>query len=247
MLKIVCISDTHGLHPQMLHNLPEGDILIHSGDCTNMGRKHEVEEFVSWFKNLKGFSTKIFIAGNHDWSFQRVNEPHHKGDYDWFHKLMDEDDLLKSNVIYLEDQEHIIEHPKLSKPIKIYGSPWQPVFFNWAFNLPRNGSKLKEKWDQIPTDTDILITHGPPYHVRDFVEKYGVMNHVGCELLRDRLSNLNVALSVHGHIHYAYGLEILNNTMVVNASICTEGYTPINKPIVIELTEIEGELIANHV
>lgn len=246
-MKIVCISDTHSLHRKMLHNLPEGDILVHAGDCTNMGEKYEVEQFVDWFKNIKGFTAKIFIAGNHDWSFQRINEPHHKGDYDWFNTLMNEESLLESNVIYLEDREYVINDPRFTKPIKIYGSPWQPEFFNWAFNLHRNGPELKEKWDRIPTDTGILITHGPPYCVRDFVEKYGVMRYVGCELLRERLSNLNVALSVHGHIHYAHGLEIFNNTMVVNASICTEGYTPINKPIVIELTEIEGELIANHV
>lgn len=246
-MKIVCISDTHSLHRKMLHNLPEGDILIHAGDCTNVGEKYEVEQFVQWFQNIKGFDTKIFIAGNHDWAFQRVNEPHHKGDYEWFHHLMNEENLSQSDVVYLQDSEFIIHDPRFSRPIKFYGSPWQPYFFNWAFNLPVGGKDLKEKWDMIPEDTDVLITHGPPYNTRDFVDQYGILRHCGCTLLRDRIFSSNIALSVHGHIHYAHGVELLNKTMVVNASTCTEGYTPINKPIVIELKEIEGEIIAEHV
>lgn len=246
-MKIVCISDTHSLHRKMLHNLPEGDILIHAGDCTNVGRKDEVEEFVHWFQNIKGFDTKIFIAGNHDWAFQRVNEPHHKGDYDWFHHLMNEENLSQSDVVYLQDSEYIINDPRFSRPIKFYGSPWQPYFYNWAFNLPTGGKELKEKWDMIPEDTDVLITHGPPYNTRDFVDQYGILRYCGCSLLRDKIFSSNIALSVHGHIHYAHGVELLNKTMVVNASTCTEGYTPINKPIVIELKEIEGEIIAEYV
>lgn len=246
-MKIVCLSDTHSLHRSMLHNIPEGDVLIHAGDCTNMGRKNEVEEFVHWFQNIKGFDTKIFIAGNHDWAFQRVNEPHHLGDFDWFHNLMNEENLSQSDVVYLEDSEFVINDPRFSRPIKFYGSPWQPYFYDWAFNFKMDKSNTKEKWDQIPNDTDILITHGPPYLTRDFVEKWGIMQHVGCEFLRNRMLELNIALSVHGHIHYSHGVELLNKTMVVNASICTEGYTPINKPIVIELKEIEGELLAYHV
>lgn len=36
----------------------------------------------------------------------------------------------------------------------------QPEFGGWAFNLPR-GTPCLEKWNNIPDDTDILITHGP--------------------------------------------------------------------------------------
>ena len=69
-MRIVCISDTHGLHKKMEHLLPEGDILIHAGDCTNVGKENEIVDFVNWFQNLKGFDTKIFIAGNHDFGFE---------------------------------------------------------------------------------------------------------------------------------------------------------------------------------
>jgi hypothetical protein len=46
--------------------------------------------------------------------------------------------------------------------VKIYGSPWLPSYHDWAFNLERGGEVLKQKWEQIPNGTDVLITHGPP-------------------------------------------------------------------------------------
>ena len=248
-MRIVCISDSHGLHKNMAHALPKGDILIHAGDCTNMGKPNEVTEFVDWFMGIKGFDSKVFIAGNHDWAFQHVNEPHHSDDYDWFHNLMNEENLSQSDVTYLEDTNFIINYPEFSRPIKIHGSPWQPNFYDWAFNLPRMGDEIKSKWDLIPDDTDILITHGPPHEVRDFVSNWrqGNMN-VGCELLRHQIENrIKPLLHVFGHIHSGYGEAFINDTLYVNASICTESYKPINKPIVIDLKELDGQIVAIYV
>jgi len=245
-MRIVCISDTHGLHKIMenFSPLPKGDILIHAGDCTNVGKQKEVEEFVYWFQNIEGFDTKIFIAGNHDFAFEKRNQPHHKGDFHWYDHLMNEENLSQSNVAYLEDSEFVIEYPEFSRPIKFYGSPWQPEFYNWAFNLPRQGKELEEKWNAIPDDTDILITHGPPNGCRDHVP---TNLQVGCELLRFRVEQINPLINVFGHIHHAYGAAYIKDTLFVNASICTERYTPTNKPIVIDVTEIDGKLIATYV
>ena len=243
-MRIVCISDTHGLHKIMedLNPLPEGDVLIHAGDCTNVGKPNEVKEFVEWFMNVKGFNTKIFIAGNHDFAFEKINQPHHRGDFDWFNNIMNEENLSQSDVIYLEDSEFTIESSEFSKPIKFYGTPWQPEFFNWAFNLPRQGKELEEKWNKIPDDTDVLITHGPPHGIRDFVNDRFGPNSVGCELLRYRIEQVKPVLNVFGHIHEAYGAAYVKDILYVNASTCTERYVPSNKPIIIDLTEIEGIL-----
>lgn len=247
-MRIVCISDTHGLHPMMPDELPKGDILIHAGDCTNRGTKRDVEDFVNWFMNIKGYDTKIFIAGNHDWAFELANEPHHKGDYDWFHHLINSENLSQSDVTYLEDGEMIIESPEFSRPIKIWGSPWQPEFYNWAFNLPRLGDELRTKWEMIPEDTDILITHGPPHEVRDFVENWRQPNqNVGCELLRFHVERVKPLLHVFGHIHGAYGAALIKETLYVNASICTERYIPSNKPIIVDINEHDGQIIATYV
>ncbi len=227
-----------------INPLPTGDILIHAGDCTNVGKQNEVEDFVYWFQNLKGFDTKIFIAGNHDFAFEKVNQPHHRGDYDWFKNLMSSENLSQSDVVYLEDSEFVIESPEFSRPIKFYGSPWQPEFYNWAFNLPRNGEVLESKWKNIPIDTDVLITHGPPHGIRDFTPQN---LQVGCELLRFHVERINPLINVFGHIHHAHGAAYIKDTLFVNASVCNERYVPSNKPIVIELKEYDGEIVATYV
>ena len=247
-MRIVCISDTHSLHGGMSHEIPSGDVLIHAGDISNRGGEKDVTEFIHWFQNIKGFDEKIFISGNHDHCFERVNQPHHKGDYDWLHNLMSPENLSQSDVTYLEDSFITIESDEFSRPIKFYGSPWQPWFYDWAFNLPRMGEELLEKWNNIPTDTDVLITHGPPNGFGDLVNNWRQPNtNVGCELLRNRIEEINPLVSVFGHIHEGYGVELGNKTLFVNASICNSGYSPINKPIIIDLQEVYGEIIATHV
>lgn len=213
-MRIVCISDSHGLIPT--NNIPEGDVLIHAGDCTNQGYIEEIKNFLDWFDSIKGFKNKIFIAGNHDWGFQEKPEEC---------KLLLEN---YPNITYLQDSEVIIDD------LKFYGSPWQPEFFSWAFNLKR-GKEIEAKWKLIPDDVNVLITHGPPYGIGDFVP-YGGGENVGCEDLLDRVHNLEkLKLHVFGHIHYSYGEYIRNNVNFVNAALCTEQYRCINKPIVIEL------------
>jgi Icc-related predicted phosphoesterase len=100
----------------------------------------------------------------------------------------------------------------------------------------------------IPDDTDVLITHGPPNGILDLVNNYRQPNrNVGCELLRFHMERVNPALNVFGHIHEGYGYKRIDNTLFVNAAICNEGYRPINKPIIVDLTEVDGKIIATYV
>ena len=247
-MRIVCISDTHSLQDDMLHEIPPGDVLIHAGDISNRGGERDVTKFIYWFQNIRGFDAKIFISGNHDHCFEQVNKPHHKRDYDWLRNLMGPENLAQSDVFYLEDDFMIIERPEFSRPIKIYGTPWQPEFYNWAFNLPRSGTELEEKWGMIPDDTDVLITHGPPNGILDLVNNWRQpFQNVGCELLRFHMERIKPALNVFGHIHEGYGTKNLEDTLYVNASICTARYDAINKPIIVDLTEVDGKIIANYV
>lgn len=233
-MRIVCISDTHGQHKKMRHPLPEGDILIHAGDATNVGSQDNVREFVHWFQNLEGFDTKIFIAGNHDWAFERKPA--------WLGHLINDENLSQSDVVYLEDSGFEIEDPEFSRPIKFWGSPWQPPFMNWAFNVPRD--KLYKYWELIPRDTDVLITHGPPQEIRDFAQYTKTFE--GCSSLRYYVEEkIKPALHVFGHLHESYGAMVNKETLHVNASTATLRYEMINKPIVVDLTEVDGKLIAN--
>jgi len=231
-MRIVCISDTHGLHRKIRHSLPDGDLLIHSGDISNIGEEYDVKEFIEWFQNLKQYDTKIFCCGNHDMSFER-KEP-------WLLNLINDENLSQSDCYYLEDSFMTIEDPEFSRPIKIYGTPWQPWFYNWAFNVPRD--KLYLHWEKIPLDTDILITHGPPQGIGD-------MNlegeSCGCSSLRYYIEKIKPALNVSGHIHEGYSTHIIDGITYINASTCTRAYVPSNKPIIVDLTEVDGKLIAN--
>ena len=247
-MRIVCISDTHSLHHGMLHELPKGDVLIHAGDLSNKGSEKDVTDFIHWYQNLQGYDTKLFIAGNHDFSFEKRLGVRHKGELDWLDNLLSPENLSQSDVTYLEDSFITIETPEFSRPIKFYGSPWQPWFYDWAFNLPRLGTELQEKWNMIPEDTNVLITHGPPNGYGDLVNNWRQPNtNVGCECLINRIGEINPLVSIFGHIHEGYGVELGDKTLFVNASICNSKYEPINKPIIIDLQEVYGEIIATHV
>lgn len=212
--KIVFVSDTHNKHKHLTSKamgniLGEGDFLVHAGDCTSMGSKHEITQFLEWFSNTS-FKHKIFIAGNHDFGFEQQT------DISQEYKDM--------GVIYLFDNETTIDG------IKFYGSPWQPEFHNWAFNLSR-GEELSEKWEQIPQDVDVLITHGPAYGILDYAPIGG---HVGCEELYRKIVEVKPKIHVCGHIHEGYGQKTMGGIEFLNASVLNDRYEHAHKPIVIE-------------
>jgi len=233
-MKITFISDTHTKHKQVTSSLPGGDLLIHAGDLMNSGYDEiDVYEFLDWFENqLHKYESVVFIAGNHDRYFE--NHPQK------IKKILSE----YPNVIYLQDNWVTVgdsdPHDPNVKTAKIYGSPWQPAFYDWAFNLPRNGEDLREKWFWIPNDTDILITHGPPWGHCD-VTPYGNLN-VGCELLRVRVDELKPKIHVFGHVHSGYGYKFHEGTHFINASVLNERYNYENKPITIDWNPETNEL-----
>lgn len=205
-MRIVCISDTHGLHAQL--QLPDGDLLVCTGDFSRRGRRAEVVEFNRWLGTLP-HRHKVIIAGNHDF-------------------LLEEDSSARSlfdHAIYLQDTECQIEG------IRIYGSPWQPRFFDWAFNLDR-GEPLRRVWAQIPSGIDLLLTHGPPHGVLDVTSR-GL--RVGCEELSRALLRIRPRAHIFGHIHESYGQLQRDGIHYVNASSCNLQYQPVHPPIVIEL------------
>ena len=208
MPRIVLLSDTHNCNEQI--SVPDGDILIHAGDATNRGQVDEIADFNEWFSGFP-HKHKIFVAGNHDWLFE--TRPKYARS------------LLAKNVVYLQDSAVEISG------LKIYGSPWQPRFFDWAFNLNRGG-EMAEKWKLIPNEVDILITHGPPFGILDETPRG---DFAGCEELRKRVEEIRPQLHVFGHIHFGYGETEKFGVRFVNASNCDEDYLPTNLPIVVDL------------
>ncbi len=213
-MKLVCISDTHEQEEQV--SLPEGDVLIHAGDITYRGDLAKLAKFTAWMKE-QPFQHKIVISGNHDFCFQNNNRD------------IAVNRCREAGLIYLQDSGVEIDG------LLFWGSPWQPWFHNWAFNLAR-GKAIASRWALIPDETNILITHGPVMNVLDEAPRIGSVEHVGCQDLADRIVNLpNLKAHICGHIHNGYGQMTLANVQFVNAAICTEQYTPTNPPIVIEV------------
>jgi len=223
-MKITLISDTHNKHKFVTNDLPGGDLLIHAGDISSMGYEHEIREFCKWFNNIDNYTHKVFIAGNHDWGFQNNVEI--------VKEILD----FYENITYLQDNSTLLGEDMVS----VYGSPWQPEFYNWAFNLPRQGVELKEKWDNIPNNTDILITHGPAYGYVDKV--IGRTENLGCELLTERIRELKPKIHVCGHIHTGYGYTFDGDTHYINASVLNESYVYYNKPLTIEWNPKTNEI-----
>lgn len=232
-MRLVFISDTHNIdiiRNTPLH-VPDGDVLIHCGDATMRGGRDEVNAFAERFSDYP-HKHKIFVPGNHDWDCQQVFEetPQAILRLDWAHVLIDREVTIEG--------------------VTFYGSPWQPEFCNWAFNLPR-GPALAEKWAKIPTDTDVLVTHGPPMGVLDRVwrveYKYDknagqvkprrFREHVGCADLLARVKQVNPRVHAFGHIHCDYGTRSMTGlrTTFINCALADERYFLSHKPVVFDL------------
>lgn len=227
----VCVSDTHGAQGRMTSPIPEGDVLIHAGDFSRMGGTTEVKKFCEWMRSLP-HTHKIVIAGNHDVTmeenFDVAGFGKAFGISDKGHGSATARELVRScdAFTYLEDSAvEVLGY-------KVYGSPWQPEFCNWAFNLPR-GPACAEKWRRIPPDTDVLVTHGPPAGHGDLCAS-GL--RAGCvDLLAEVLTRVRPGYHVFGHIHEGYGCTRMGDTLFLNASTCTFHYRPSNPPLVFDL------------
>jgi Icc-related predicted phosphoesterase len=219
-MRITVISDTHTKHGLIpLTDLPGGDLLIHAGDIMNSGyNKNDILDFCTWFHSLEQYDKKIFIAGNHD----RMFENHPEGVEELLNIYLDID--------YLQDEAYDLYDLDTDTSTKIYGSPWQPEFYAWAFNLPKNSLQLAAKWEAIPDNTDILITHGPAFGTLDTVVGRP-WDNLGCELLAERIEVIKPKIHVCGHIHSGYGYEFKDDTHFFNAAVLDEQYEYTQKPM----------------
>lgn len=220
-VKILLISDTHTLHKD-LEDLPEADFLIHAGDITGYGSENSTRKFLKWFGELHTYSHKIFIAGNHDWLFEKNNLHGRDLVKEYANRYKD-----RGEIIYLEDSG--VER----LGVKFWGTPVSKPFCNWAFNRPEN--KLKQHWEAIPTNTDILITHEPPYMIMDYSHT-GSKEHCGSPSLWEEVTKrIKPKIHVFGHIHEQYGVKKIGETTFVNASVLNGAYDLVNAPILLEI------------
>ena len=191
-MRIVLLSDTHAQHDDL--DVPDGDVLIHAGDFCSTGTLHEVESFGRFLARLP-HAHKVVVAGNHDFACEETPQEAREA---------------LGEVHYLFDSGVELDG------VRFWGSPWQPVFMNWAFNLPR-GEPLRAVWERMPSDVDVLVTHGPPHGILDETHRG---QHVGDEALRQRVLAVRPRLHLFGHIHEARGATEQSGVRFINGANC---------------------------
>lgn len=247
MIRITHISDTHATHGRLAASLPGGDLLLHTGDFSNIGERDEVEEFVEWL-SWQPYQHKVFIAGNHDTSLQ--SERLHMVKWDWHRNNVHYRDsehnalpdarpawaealiaALPPGVTYLQDSGAEIGG------LRIWGSPASPAFGRgWAFNYDTFG--IARVWDCIPKGTDILLTHTPPFGYGDLTWQN---SRAGCETLLERIRGIGPAMHACGHIHEGHGQRIIGGpreTVTVNSALM--GYERDMPPHHMEMRLVDG-------
>jgi Icc-related predicted phosphoesterase len=213
-LKIVAVADTHGYHHDL--TVPDGDVFIHAGDISAYGRETDLADFNDFLDGLP-HRIKIVIAGNHDFAIER--DPQGSA-------------AILSNCVYLQDASYQADG------VRFYGSPWQPWFHDWAFNLQR-GAEIRAKWELIPEDTQVLITHGPPYGHGDLTV-HG--SRVGCRDLLEFVERIQPLVHVFGHIHEGYGITANEHTKFINASVVDQDFVLSHSPTVFNV-DVSGKRV----
>ncbi|KAJ7100113.1 Metallo-dependent phosphatase-like protein [Mycena belliarum] len=203
--RFVLLSDTHNA----TFDPPAGDVLIHTGDLTQRGTLAELKATVDWLCGLP-HPIKIIIAGNHDlavhreWYDENWQRKRHKvkESAEAIVELLKGPRAVTADLVYLQDEEYTFRVHEGGKEWSIYGSPWSPEFYNWAFGYPREaGEALTARFPH----TDILLTHGPPQNILDLTNND---DRAGCAALAARVRVLRPRLHVFGHIHEARGAYI---------------------------------------
>lgn len=214
-MRIVAISDTH-LREKPPVAWPVGDILVHCGDATSRGTAEELERFGRFLGTLP-YEQIVFTYGNHDF-LGETNRP-------------EADALIRAGLRPEQSIDILIDEEVTVSGVRFYGAPWQPRFFDWAFNLDR-GADLKERWDLIPDGIDVLITHGPPVGILDRVPDG---QEVGCVDLANAVQRVRPKVHCFGHIHDSYGWTERNGIQYFNCAQLSEQYKWVNPPMVFDV------------
>ena len=129
------------------------------------------------------------LPGNHDITL----DPNFYAEYGlYFHNQIPQDPkaCMKAikdcrSITYLNHESAHIRLTKEGGPrtmFKVFGSPYSPAKDRWAFGYPPE--QACNLWDEIPLDTNVVVTHTPPKYHCDETKDRGA---AGCEILRQTL------------------------------------------------------------
>lgn len=211
-MRLVVISDTHNYHRDM--EIPDGDVLIHCGDFSMSGGLRDVVELNKWFGELP-HKRKIVTPGNHD--------------------FICEDNMALAKATFT-NAWMLVNDELVLNGITFWVSPYTPLFGNWAFMRSR-GDEMAKIWKNIPSYTDVLVTHGPPHGILDVNDRH---EHCGCYDLWLAVQRIKPRCHFFGHIHEGYGEDEIefepgNRTCFYNCAVVNEKYELVNEPTVVDL------------
>jgi Icc-related predicted phosphoesterase len=218
-MRIVCIADLQSQFNNIdLKTMPQGDILLVAGDLTSWGSDQELMRYDEWLALLP-YPRVITIAGNHDLGLEGRDAPRTR-------KVFTHTEYLQDSGVDIPNEDW---HTKRKDVIKIWGSPVNLTNIPTVFK--GFTSNTKTRLDKIPTDTDILITHGGPYGILDRLTSG---QNIGDPDILVKVGQLKPKLHLFGHIHEAYGWKKTKDTLFVNAAICNEYNEVANLPVVVD-------------
>lgn len=132
--------------------------------------------------------------------------------------------LYGAKIEGLDNNTHYLSNSKIEiEGIKFYGVP---MFMEDCIN----GHEALN-YSKIPIDTDILITHAPPYGILDLDE--GI--NYGSEKLLEKLTTLNLKAHLFGHIHSSHGAVMINGITFSNGSIMHPDYIKHHYPNILSV------------
>ena len=210
-MRIVALADTHLQNWKV--KVPPSDIFIFAGD-NDINSIKQLEDFNVWLGTINS-TYKIWIGGNHDLLLENIS--------------LKEIKKISTNATYLYNSGITIGG------VKFWGSPFSKLFGNWAFMRATEG--MKEIWNDMPEDLDVLITHGPSYSILDTCY-YPVTHNVGCIELLKAVELKKPRVHIVGHIHESYG----RTENCFNVSVMDENYQLVNKPTVIDYCPMSREI-----
>lgn len=208
-MKLVVISDTHGL--PIWDDLPLGDVLIHCGDFSNVGGYEEVKSFMEWMVT-QPHPHKLIVPGNHEVSMCPLKHGNNKVI-----------NLVKS---YFPKVKCLVDQEVLIGGLKFYGTPWcggdKRIMSRWGFYMEHDTDR-RAAFANIPHDTDVLITHTPPFGILD--------DGLGCvELANVVREVVRPKVHVFGHIHERNGHVNMGRVNYYNCSNMGHSHTALGYP-----------------
>ncbi|KAF2465602.1 Metallo-dependent phosphatase [Lindgomyces ingoldianus] len=226
---MIILSDTHGDDLKNV-SLPSADVVLHCGDLTNDSRFAELERTLAVLRAIDA-PLKLAIPGNHDFSLEPTITQLSNSD-----KTRVAEDDADSKASW-EILRHAAQHDRIfllpqgthtfilppdvggvgggGGRLRLFASPLTPRCGNWGFQYGRSNP---HKWAIPPTTqngdgaVDVVMTHGPPRGIRDGTGtgmQGGVAPGAGCAGLLAAVERARPRVHCFGHIHGAWGAEII--------------------------------------